>query len=188
MFVSDGSGQLPAQASPPSLAAGVLKRTNDILMDVVRRNAYRILAVRRRTRRLRDLRFIHLKKGLPTRDVTWIGGAKDVSDAIPETGAATGLNERAQRALAAIRTDLDRFSPNECHALMYAGYRMTEHEFEQRPFALAAPDAKAGDWSFMAAKRWMTGQDSLPPDIGRELECGRYRFFRRARLMWSRRW
>jgi hypothetical protein len=184
MIISDGSGQLPVRISPPWIFFGVLQRTSDILMDAVRRNAYRILALRRRTRRLRDLRFIHLKKGLPTRDVTWVGGAKAMSDAVPETGEKPGLHEQAQRALAAIRTDLDRFSPNECHALMYAGYRITEHDFGQRPLALASAGARS-NWSFMRAASWMDAGGSLPPDIERELACGRRRFFRRARLYWS---
>jgi hypothetical protein len=159
-------------------------RANDVLMDVVRRNAYRVLALRRRTRRLRDLRFVHLKQGLPSRDVTWIGGTQELGDAVPET-AKPVLNEPAQRALAAIRTDLDRFSPNECHALMYAGYRLTDDDFARRPFALAAADAPRAEWSFTRAAAWMEAESPLPPDVGRELECGRHRFFRRARLWWS---
>ncbi|TDH59806.1 hypothetical protein E2C06_25525 [Dankookia rubra] len=184
MLVSDGSGQLPARASPPFLAVGVLQRSTNILMDAVRRNAYRILALRRRTRRLRDLRYVHLKMGLPTEDVTWLGGAKTLGDAIPETRARAVLNERAQRALAAIRTDLDNFSANECHGLMYAGYRLTEYNLDGRLFALARPDAPRVEWSFGQAADWMRDKGSLPEDIARELECGQYRFFRRVRLRW----
>jgi hypothetical protein len=180
MIVSDGSGQLPARTKPPQLAAGVLRRASDISMDAVRRNAFRILALRERTRRLKDLRFIHLKSGMPTTDVTWVGGIKDVDHAVAEPSRQL-LNDRAQRALAAIRTDLDRFSPIERDSLMYAGYRLTQNDFDLTPFPLADHSDPGSTWTFMRAAAWMDAGQSIPRAIADELECGQYRFLRRLR-------
>jgi len=184
-IISDGCGQLTTSSKPGWTIASVVGRANGILMETVRRGSYRLLAARRRTRRLKDLRFIHLKKGLQTDDVTWIGGAIAPSAAVPPDKSRPGLDERTQRALADIRTDLDNFSENECHALMFAGYRMTERDFEARPFALAQPAAANPDWAFLRAGPFLdetSARTAAPPGFIEELECGSNLFFRPVRM------
>jgi hypothetical protein len=163
----------------------VLKRANDILMDTVRRNAYRILAMRVRSRRIRELHFIHLKRGLPTDDVTWIRGRPAEARAVPTESERSGLDAQTQRALAAIRTDLDCFSQNECHSLMFAGYRIADRDFaESKIFGANSKDVARVDWPFLEVAKWMDENtaSTAPAGFVEELECGRHLFFRRLRL------
>lgn len=182
LIVSDGCGQLTSQPKPPRLFVGVLFRTTDVLMDTVRRNSYRMLALLFRNKRIRELHFIHLKRGLSTRDVTWIRGPQGDAPGVPDEAQRSGLDAQTQRALAAIRTDLDSFSENECHALMYAGYRMTSRDFEQSPlFGTAAATAP---WKFLRVRAWMDEGTAAgaPSAFIEELECGQNLFFRPIRL------
>ncbi len=194
MVVSDGCGQLDTAPDPSPLAFPVVRRANDILMETVRRGTYRNLLTRVRTRRLRELRYLHLKSGLPTADVTWIGGGPAPGDAVPRDRVASGLDERIQRALAAIRTDLDDFSLNERDALMFAGYRIADRDFLAKSSALAVdPDAREV-WPFLRVSTLMEARKAPCPDDGKsdaladELECGRYLFFRAVRLSRPGRW
>jgi hypothetical protein len=43
MIVSDGCGQLTTETKPSWWLTRVLMRTNNVLMDAVRRNSYRIV-------------------------------------------------------------------------------------------------------------------------------------------------
>jgi predicted acylesterase/phospholipase RssA len=186
IIVSDGCGQLTADAKASWFFTRVLKRANDILMDTVRRNAYRILAMRVRSRRIRELHFIHLKRGLPTDDVTWIRGRPAEARAVPTESELSGLDAQTQRALAAIRTDLDCFSQNECHSLMFAGYRIADRDFaESKIFGANSRDVAARvDWPFLRVAKWMDENtaSTAPAGYVEELECGRNLFFRRIRL------
>jgi predicted acylesterase/phospholipase RssA len=185
IIVSDGCGQLTADAKPSWFFTRVLKRANDILMDTVRRNAYRILAMRVRSRRIRELHFIHLKRGLPTDDVTWIRGRPAEARAVPTESERSGLDAQTQRALAAIRTDLDCFSQNECHSLMFAGYRIADRDFaESKIFGANSKDVARVDWPFLEVAKWMDENtaSTAPAGFVEELECGRHLFFRRLRL------
>jgi predicted acylesterase/phospholipase RssA len=185
IIVSDGCGQLTGEIKPAWLFTRVLGRSNNILMDTVRRNCYRILAMRSRSRRIRELHFMHLKRGLPTEDVTWRDGPSEPK-AVPTDLERSGLNERRQRALAAIRTDLDCFSENECHALMFAGYRIAERDFAESPAFARQPGAVPTiQWPFLRVAALMDeGTVSSAPGTNaflEELECGRHLFFRPLR-------
>jgi predicted acylesterase/phospholipase RssA len=185
MIVSDGCGQLTSQPKPSRFFIGVLSRATDVLMDTVRRGSYRMLALQFRNKRIREFHFIHLKHGLSTRDVTWLRGRPGAGPAVPDDAESSGLDAQTQRALAGIRTDLDSFSQNECHALMFAGYRMADRSFgKSRLFS----GAGSGDvpWKFLDVRDWMDEQTaaSAPPFFVEELECGRHLFFRRIRLSW----
>jgi predicted acylesterase/phospholipase RssA len=190
VFISDGCGQLVNSANPSFFAPWVMKRANDILMDTVRRATFRSLLLRLRTRRLRELRFMHLKAGLPTSEVTWIGGQPAAGDAVPTDQIESGLDKRVQRALAAIRTDLDDFSHNECDGLMLAGYRIADRNFRAQPSALAGGPELRENWSFLRVRPLMDARGPSDPDRDRcaraafaeEIECGANSFFRRARL------
>ncbi|WP_448205893.1 patatin-like phospholipase family protein [Azospirillum sp. sgz302134] len=182
MLVSDGCGQLEAERRPPWFFSAVLSRANSILMDTVRRNGFRILSARLRSRRLRALSVVHLKQGLPVRDVTWVGGTKPPANAL-SPAKASGLDERVQRALADIRTDLDRFSENECHALMFAGYHIAGQNAAALDSVLPTTPGRHDGWRFLRVEPWMQ-PGAAPEAFLRELSCGRYRFFRPLRLSW----
>lgn len=180
MLVSDGCGQLATENRPSWFFTKVVSRVNDILMDTVRRNSFRILSARLRSRRLRRLSVVHLKQGLPVRDVTWLGGSREATDILPPD-QPSGLDEGVQRALAAIRTDLDRFSENECHALMYAGYHIAGQSAASLGSTLPTAAARHQGWRFLRVEPWMR-PGAAPEAFLRELTCARYRFLRRLRL------
>jgi hypothetical protein len=144
-----------------------------------------MLAMQCRNHRIREFHFIHLKRGLSTQDVTWIRGLPSGSPAVPDETERSGLDAQTQRALAGIRTDLDSFSENECHALMFAGYRMTCRDFvKSKYFGAGAATEK---WKFLGVGALMdeTRASKADRSFVEELECGRHLFFRRVRLSWA---
>jgi hypothetical protein len=183
LIVSDGCGQLTSQPKPSWFFIGVLGRATNVLMDTVRRSSYRMLALQFRNNRIREFHFIHLKRGLSTRDVTWFRGRPSASQAVPDEAERSGLDAQTQRALAAIRTDLDSFSEKECHALMFAGYRTACRDFAESKF-FAGAGATSGPWKFLGVGDWMdeATASKAPPSFIEELECGQHLFFRRIRL------
>jgi predicted acylesterase/phospholipase RssA len=187
LIVSDGCGQLTSQPKPSRFFIGVLGRATNVLMDTVRRSSYRMLALQFRNKRIREFHFIHLKRGLSTRDVTWFRGRPGGSPAVPDDAARSGIDAQTQRALAGIRTDLDSFSENECHALMFAGYRMACRDFAQSKFFPASAATSSEPWKFLRVRDWMdeSTASAAPPSFIEELECGRNLFFRRVRLSWA---
>jgi hypothetical protein len=185
MIVSDGCGQLTTETKPSWWFTRVLMRTNNVLMDAVRRNSYRILASRLRSQRIKELHFIHLKRGLATHDVTWIRGRPEDGQAVPREKESSGLDAQTQRALAAIRTDLDCFSENECHALMFAGYRIADRDFAESTIVEAsARSAPRANWKFLRVADWLDEHtaSTAPKVFFEELQCGRHLFFRWLRL------
>lgn len=185
LIVSDGCGQLPSQSKPSWFFIGVLGRATNVLMETVRRSSYRMLAVQFRNYRIREFHFIHLKRGLSTEDVTWIRGLPGGSPAVPDETERSGLDKQTQRALAGIRTDLDSFSENECHGLMFAGYRMACRDFAKSKFFGAG--AATEQWKFLSAGAWMDERSASAADRSfiEEVECGQHLFFRRVRLSWA---
>ena len=184
LIVSDGCGQLNSEPRPARLALGVLGRTTNVLMETVRRNSYRLSAQQFHNKRIRAFHFIHLKRGLSTRDITWIRGRPGAARAVPDDSEQTKLDRQTQRALASIRTDLDTFSENECLALMFAGYRIASRDFDGSEIFKHAPQDVRWKFLRMSALMDEATAASAPPAFIEELECGRYLFFRRIRLSW----
>ena len=106
---------------------------------------------------------------------------------MPDDAERSGIDAQTQRALAGIRTDLDSFSENECHALMFAGYRMACRDFAKSHFFRASPGLVPAPWKFLGVGAWMDEPtaSAAPPSFIEELECGRNLFFRRVRLSWA---
>jgi predicted acylesterase/phospholipase RssA len=193
MLVSDASGQMDDEDDPAWLFTGVLKRSNDVLMATVRTSFYRELDAARRASRLRELLFVHLKKGLEVRDVDWERAGPAPGTACAAREAPHDENERTeygipkelQRQLAALRTDLDDFSREESYALMLSGYRMVEAEAPRELRSLPLSRAPRADWPFLEL------EDVLQPaseaqrrryrELVETLRVGRHRTLRRAR-------
>jgi hypothetical protein len=98
-------------------------------MKRVRGAQYGELLGRLRAGTLRGFMGVHLTKGLAAdpRDWTDCQEPWQRDDAETEENEGDyGIDPAAQRRLAQLRTDLDRFSDDEAYALMAAGYRMTE--------------------------------------------------------------
>ena len=140
LIVSDASGQMDAQDDPSMGLLGVPLRANSVLQARVREAQYRELDARRRAGLLRGLVFLHLKKGLETDSVDWVGCQDPTPPTRREPLTAYGIQKHVQRRLAAIRTDLDSFSDTEAYALMLSGYRMLDWELQS-----GALDAVLGD-------------------------------------------
>jgi predicted acylesterase/phospholipase RssA len=215
ILVSDASGQIRDDGHPGRRLLGVANRSNSILMSRVRGAQYSELASRLRSQTLRGLMFVHLKKGLPARPRDWRGCEEpyvpsDDALAPADERPDYGIAEPVQRALAELRTDLDAFSDDEAHALMAAGYAMTERELERPELDRVLPVADLVDGS---AAGPVDGPAADPVDVqsGRPtawpfapmltrlrehrdderlaqvLEDGRHRFFRRLRAWRARR-
>ena len=133
MLVSDASGQMEVDAAPGSGPLSVPIRSASVLQARVRAAQYQHLRERRRDGRLRGLMFLHLKQDLGVRPLNWreCPAHREVSDfdePKKRAGDVTRYNvmKDVQRALAAVRTDLDSFCDVEADALMASGYLMTK--------------------------------------------------------------
>ncbi len=138
ILVSDGSGQMETKQKPGGVFWRVLLRTNSIFQARIRDAQYHDLERRRRSLLLRGLMFIHLKQGLETESVNWIGNEGRPSPLTEELGSTKdpttvyGISTKVQQYLAATRTDLDSFTDIEAYALMTSAYKMAEHALTKR--------------------------------------------------------
>jgi predicted acylesterase/phospholipase RssA len=155
-LVSDASGQMNALDFPSNKILGVPLRANDILQARVREAQYRELCSRRRSRLLKGMMFVHLKKDLQIELLDWIG-CQDVSERTTATPLTTyGVQREIQRRLAAVRTDLDSFSDAEAYALMCSGYLMTEQAMSvDKPLGFEVPAARREPWDFLKIEQLM---------------------------------
>jgi len=164
IIVSDASGQLVEADKPPRNEASVFKRTNDILQERIRYSQFRDLEARKKSGLVRDFILMHLTKGLPSEVVNWKLCDDPyvppiTKESIKNNAAITTdyqVRIKIQTLLARIRTDLDAFHESEAYALMYSGYKMTEHEIKMASnpaFTNGQATAKAGEpeptWKFM---------------------------------------
>lgn len=188
-IVSDASGQMSSLARPPGNPLSVLLRTSNVSMARIRTSSYRELRARLQSDRIKGLLFLHLKHGLSTRDVDWIGC--DDKKQSPTTSAANddltvyGVSEELQQSISAIRTDLDSFCDIEAFALMASGLKMVRESFASdapavRGFA-TAPTRHA--WPFLdpIEASLAGGDDDLAVRVKRVLEVAR----QRALKVWS---
>jgi predicted acylesterase/phospholipase RssA len=197
LLVSDASGQMNTMNDPGPGLLAVPMRTNSVLQARVRVAQYRELSAQRQASTLRGLMFIHLKKDLQVKPLSWINNLEprdsdpqdsDPQDSDPQnppgaTRDATkyGIDKVAQERLSAIRTDLDSFSDGEAHALMISGYRMTEFEIKRSLKELYPPNATPEEWNFMKVDKLLTG-NPVPERLSRLLEVASYLAFKIWRL------
>jgi NTE family protein len=146
--VSDASKQLTRELDPANSAASVLLRVQDILQERVRQEELLHLVDKPMTV------MIHLRQGLPVREIPWIASNGKVQDAKLLQPASSmdefGVSTEVQEALSNIRTDLDAFTEVEAMALMADGYRIAranleDHSVTQR---FGAADAVKQRWGF----------------------------------------
>jgi len=175
LLVSDASGQMGTQAEPSNGILGSPLRSSSITQARVREAQYRELDARKRASLLRGLMFVHLKKDLPSKSISWID-CEDPQEAIDDPSLSEpdglltsyGIRKDVQELLSAIRTDLDSFSDIEAYALMTSGYRMTEHEFP-RSLQRVSPPSVPEQWDFLAIEEAMKrreGAAELKPFLG----------------------
>ena len=157
-LVSDASGQMESLAAPSAGLLGVPLRANDILQARVREAQYAEVAERQRSRLLRGLMFIHLKRDLPSEQVAWTECPSyrkqsdfEVKRDRGHDVTGFGIDTAAQRKLAAIRTDLDSFNDIEAYALMASGYRMTAADLDGPSPCIPGFNTivAKGEWAFI---------------------------------------
>jgi hypothetical protein len=169
LLVSDASGQMASDDEPGNDAISSLVRSGSIAGSRVREAEYRDVAARRRSSLLRGLMFIHLKKGLDTLPIDWIGCEDPVatSGSVPPL-TSYGIRKDVQELLAGIRTDLDSFHDVEAYALMTSGYRMTEYEFDRCISGFPLADPVSVSWPFLAVEppmKQVAGVDQAHEDL-----------------------
>jgi predicted acylesterase/phospholipase RssA len=186
ILVSDASGQAPEDEHPGRRIDLVAKRSNSILMARVRGAQYGELADRLRSGVLRGLMIVHLKKGLPAPPRDWSECQEPYEredDAMPEghEPPAYGIDPDVQRALAELRTDLDKFSDDEAYSLMAAGYAMTRCELPEAlpglECAQKPPWEQPEDWPFLAALARIS-EPAAQTGLAETLRRGHWRFLR----------
>lgn len=164
LIISDASGQMPEDKKPAEGEIGVFQRTNSILQERIRFSQFRDLESRKQSGLIRDFILMHLTKGLPTEVLNWEPCEDPYVPPISTESEDDGtsvltdylIREKIQTLLARIRTDLDAFHESESSALMYSGYKMTEHEIKMASSsilnakkALSSEGACSGCWNFM---------------------------------------
>ena len=181
MLVSDASGQVGIEVDPNPSGLRVAVRTNHLLMARVREAQYRDLKARLRSRVIRGLMFLHLRKDLEVDPVDWVGcnnrSAAPMRDALTSYGILKEIQER----LAAIRTDLDSFGEAEAFALMTSGYCMTDRVFAECIRELLATNEQREPWEFLKIRERLMGVrmgSEADRDLLRVLDVGKHQFFK----------
>ncbi len=177
LLVSDASGQMDAQDFPSNGLLGVPLRSNSILQARVRVSQFQDLEGRRRGGLLKGLMFVHLKKGLETTPVDWIGSQDPSEPQRANPLTEYGVQKHVQRRLAAIRTDLDSFSEAEAYALMTSGYLMTEHALKEPILGFEVKQPPREEWKFLVSEPLL--KDPTPGNLlVRQLKVADKLFFK----------
>lgn len=185
-ILSDGSRQLEDDSDPPVHAGTVLNRTSSILADRLREEQLLRLLKGDGT----PVALIHLRKGLPSRHIPWIGkdGRPAILPSLAESSSNSsglGICQEVQELLTRVRTDLDSFTEVEAYSLMLGGYRITEGELG----ALRKTGSLGNEcvnlshlWTFLNIEPFAI---SPTKDYIRQLHAAQHRFFKIFRLSWS---
>ncbi len=187
IMVSDASGQMCDELEPATRIPDVTTRSNHILMNRVRHE--QLLNLKRRNDV--DMFLVHLRKGIESRKITWIGTDGKPSPYSAEkapredSSASFGVHPQVQEQLSLIRTDLDSFSDVEAFSLMMNGYLMSGWEMKRKDtltsFMKPEEEALEGKWKFLEIAPWMTA--SVPSArYLKHLQVGSKRILKAFRL------
>jgi microsomal dipeptidase-like Zn-dependent dipeptidase/predicted acylesterase/phospholipase RssA len=128
LIVSDASAQMRDVAKPVVRIPALLARVGSIAGRTSREQRLkRAEAVLQGEDE--KLELMHLQSGLPVVTEPVIAPGKKATS-VPAKSGATGIDSRAQTALARMRTDLDAFSDIEAASMMCLGYRATGAAYE----------------------------------------------------------
>lgn len=189
MFVvSDASGQMEDEPDPATGIFPVLFRMNSILMDRVREEQISGL-FRQYSLNNSHVAFMHLRKGLPAKAVSWIGTDGRPAEDIKIEGQSEapsedfGVAQPVQDLLSRLRTDLDSFTEIEAYSLMLDGYQMSRGELCKvegvREMTTEEEKSDAAEWDFLAIA---PGLSNPSRRYKKHLEVGGQRLFKLFRL------
>jgi predicted acylesterase/phospholipase RssA len=181
LFVSDASGLFDDRRKPARWIPSVLLRTNAILMATVRLTSVANLSEAATSGQVRDCRSIYLLQDIRPEQEPPLGlddGAVDPVDVVVTTAPSHPVDPGVQRALAELRTDLDRFTEAECFSLMELGYRLSSRALEETPHPLANRRVVAFPWSFRVAGHWMVPDSERAARLTEALRRGRPLFLK----------
>jgi predicted acylesterase/phospholipase RssA len=181
-IVSDASGQLKDETDPDPRIDAVVGRTNNLLMARVRQEEL----CRLMGECGENTAFVHLRRGLSVGEIPYQradgspGGRKVIAAASSQD---FGVEERVQKLLSEIRTDLDSFTEVEAYSLMADGYLMMASELRPpRPMGrLTSPAEAEYPWEFLRIRSWLGDSDS---DYRRQLHVAAQLAFKAFRLNW----
>lgn len=195
VICSDASGQLVFERDVAGKLTGVLPRTNDVLMEKVRRDELETLRITHdSTEGLITLQDRGCIPNLPRctqplEDLYEMHHVKQTAFFhLRNTFRAAGLPappDELQDAISKIRTDLDSFTDTEAYTLMYDGYYLASHTLIPRWFSDVVPPGTTPQsppddrWSF------------YPPPLGKpdlldHIKAASHRLFKVFRLWWNR--
>lgn len=177
LVISDASGPLDEERYPGTAVAGVLTRTNGVLMHRLREEQlFRVLDGSRSA----GVCFIHMLQGLETQVVPWVGAAETEPEHERVDRRPPGIAREVQRLLAKVRTDLDSFTEIEAYSLSCLGYLLAQNAFRHAPaFARFRARPQSTDWAFLAVRPWL---EHPTPEYLAHLEVASQRLFKVFRL------
>lgn len=164
LLVSDAAGQLLLQRKPTAGLKGLGEyavRSMDTLMERIRQANYGDLSARLKSGLIRGLMFVHMKAGLDADPIRLTFSADEYT--LRRSGLSpSGVRKDFQQALAELRTDLDAFSPDECHSLMALGYQMAKKAYVHDMGGLQelSDTVREVDWPFGRALENITATES----------------------------
>jgi NTE family protein len=169
---------------PSTAAADVRMRSSTINLERLRSSE---LSRLRRGEEAAPATIIHLRKGLPTTAVPWIGreGVADVpvrERTTSPTCEAFGVVPSVQEALSRIRNAFGSFTEIEAMSLMLDGYRMGGHEL--RPLS-DVPRPPTTEWDFERLRPLMSRPTQ---EYLRQLRLGSHRRTGKLELRPGLRW
>ncbi|MDQ3563220.1 MAG: patatin-like phospholipase family protein [Pseudomonadota bacterium] len=193
-IVSDASRQMDEKPEPATHFDAVLGRAVAISQDRLREEQlFRLWGPTDRS----CIAFMHLRAGLTTRAIAWLGldgqAAAPLQEVLrPSISAADfHVDDRVQDLISGIRTDLDSFTEVEACTLMADGYLMSDSELNSlaaavtgRPGGNARP-AHLGPpaWGFLKIKPWMERPNEA---YLKHLKVASFQFFKLFNLLLPR--
>lgn len=160
-IVSDASGQSDATDNPKTGLLSVLLTSSDIMSGRVREEMVNSTEEINK----KHMAYFHLTRGLFAKDIEFNNGTlsatpgSKMSQGITPSENEFDVNQKAQRALAHIRTDLDSFTDVEAGCLQLDGYQMSEPRLKEMSEFLS-PNPTVGEWGFSRYKDVLRNGDA----------------------------
>jgi predicted acylesterase/phospholipase RssA len=178
VIASDAGGSLALDSRPSAGRISMLARIGAVLMADVRDRQLRELRARRRAGEAVDA----ARTGARLDAVAFFEMASDALGVVP-TGPKPPEPHPEGRAIAALRTDLDAFSPVEIDALIYQGYQLADRFVRTFLGSTFLGDSKDAPPPLVSV-----APDTASPRLAAILRAGRRRLFRAVVLSGPLRW